>query len=152
MKMETGSLDRSIQKEKDELADALGYDGSIDILMERAAKEIRRFRALQTKLTPTLGQLLNALHENLDTSSAEEIKDACELIIKVQAMDGGERDTILVAYRNGPLFAGDLPSKTARDSLIADGFMVHVVVKGEDGFNACTHKGAWAYRLLEAGA
>ena len=23
---------------------------------------------------------------------------------------------------------------------------------GEDGYNACTHKGAWAYRLLEAGA
>ena len=150
--METGALDRSIQKEKDELAAALGYDGSIDVLMDRAAKEIRRFRMLQTKLDVTLLRLLDALHENLNTSSAEEIKAACELIIRVQAMDGGERDTIRAAYRSGPLFSGDLPSKTARDSLVEEGFMVHVVVKGEDGFNACTHKGAWAHRLIEAGA
>lgn len=150
--MESGGMDRSIQKEKDELAAALGYDGSIDVLMDRAAKEIRKFRTLQTKLSPTLGQLLSALHESLDTSSAEEIKDACELIIRVQAMDGGERDTIRAAYRSGPLFSGDLPSKTARDSLVAEGFMVQCVVKGEDGFNACTHKGAWAHRLIEAGA
>ena len=100
----------------------------------------------------TLKQLLDALHETPETSSAEEIKDACELIIRVQAMDGGERDTLRAAFRGGPLLSGDLPSKTGRDSLVAEGFMVQVVVKGEDGFNACTHKGAWAHRLIEAGA
>ena len=26
----------------------------------------------------------------------------------------------------------------------------NVVVKGEDGFNACTYKGRWAYRILKA--
>lgn len=100
----------------------------------------------------TLKQLFNATHEAVETSSAEEIMDACKLIIRVQEMDGGERDTIIAAYRNGPLFAGDLPSKSARDVLMAEGFMTSVVVKGEDGFNACTNKGAWAYRLIQAGA
>ena len=100
----------------------------------------------------TLKQLLDALHERLDTSSAEELKEACELIIEVQAMDSSERDCIHAGYKNGPLFDGDVPSKNGRDKLLDKGYMAKVVVKGEDGYNACTHKGAWAHRLLEAGA
>ena len=42
----------------------------------------------------TLKQLLDALHESTETSSAAELKAACELIIEVQGMDGGERDCI----------------------------------------------------------
>lgn len=101
---------------------------------------------------PALKEFFDAIHESLETSSAQEIKAACDLIIRVQTMDAGERDTIIAAFTKGPLFAGDLPSKAARNVLVEDGFMVHVVVKGEDGFNACTHKGAWAYRLIKAGA
>lgn len=100
----------------------------------------------------TLKELLDALHEGLDTSSAEEIKDACQLIVRVQAMNGAERDVLYAAYRRGPLFDGDVPCKSGRNSLLEEGFIAKVVVKGEDGYNACTHKGAWAYRLLEAGA
>lgn len=51
-----------------------------------------------------------------------------------------------------PLFDGDVPSKSGRNSLLEKGYIAKVVVKGEDGFNACTHKGMWAHRLLEAGA
>lgn len=100
----------------------------------------------------TLKQLLDALCVGVDLSSAEELKSACELIIEVQAMDGAERDCIRAAYKNGPLFDGDVPSKSGRNSLLEKGYMAKVVVKGEDGYNACTHKGAWAHRLLEAGA
>lgn len=100
----------------------------------------------------TLKELFDAIHESAETSSAAELKTACELIIEVQAMDGGERDCLYAAYKNGPLFDGDVPSKAGRNSLLAKGYMAKVVVKGEDGFNACTHKGAWAHRLLEAGA
>lgn len=100
----------------------------------------------------TLKQLLDAISESTETSSAEELKRACELIIEVQAMDGGERDCLRAAYRNGPLFDGDVPSKAGRNSLLEKGCMAKVVVKGEDGFNVCTHKGAWAHRLIEAGA
>ena len=100
----------------------------------------------------TLKQLLEALHEDTKTSTAEGIKAACELIIDVQRMNSGERDCIYAAYKNGPLFDGDLPSKAGRNSLLENGYIAKVVVKGEDGYNACTYKGAWAHRLLEAGA
>lgn len=99
-----------------------------------------------------LVELLDALHEPMETSSAEEIKHACELIIAVQAMTGGEYDTLVGAYERGPLRDGDVTSKSARDSLMKNGYIEKVVMKGEDGFNACTHKGAWAYRLIKAGA
>lgn len=100
----------------------------------------------------TLKELFEAIHESVETSSAAELKAACELIIEVQAMDGGERDCIYAAYKSGPLFDGDVPSKAGRNRLLEKGYMAKVVVKGEYGFNACTHKGAWAYRLHEAGA
>ena len=99
-----------------------------------------------------LKSLLDTLHESLYTSTADEIKRACALIIEVQAMDSDSRDCIRVAYRSGPLEDGDVPSKIARDKLVDSGYMAKVVVKGEDGYNACTHKGALAYRLLDAGA
>lgn len=98
----------------------------------------------------SLKELLDVLHESVELSSADELKDACKLIIRTQEMSGGERDVIRAAYRNGPLDSGDIPSKSARNKLEQDGFMVRVVVNGSDGFNACTHKGAWAYRLIEA--
>ena len=100
----------------------------------------------------TLKRLFDAIHESAETSSAVEIKAACELIIEVQAMDFNQRDCLCAAYRHGPLFDGDLPSKAGRNILLEKGYMAKVVVKGEDGFNACTDKGARAYRLLEAGA
>lgn len=97
-----------------------------------------------------LAKLFEAIHESIETSTAQEIKDACELIIRVQSMSGGEIDTIVCAFEKGPLFDGDVPSKSARNQLVVDGLMAHVVVKGEDGYNACTHSGAWAYRLIRA--
>lgn len=100
----------------------------------------------------TLKELLDALHESTELSSSEELKRACHLIVEVQAMNGAERDCIYAAYQRGPLDDGDVPSKSGRNSLLEKGYMAKVVVKGEDGYNACTHKGGWAYRLLEAGA
>jgi len=92
--------------------------------------------------------LLGALHSDLSLDSAEEIKANIELIDRVQHMTGGEIDTIYAAFKHGPLFDGDVPSKSSRDTLLSEGFIAKVVVKGEDGYNACTHKGAWAYRIL----
>ena len=99
-----------------------------------------------------LKSLLGALNHNLYMASADEIKRSCALVIDVQEMDSAARDCIRAAYRSGPLEDGDVPSKIARDKLVESGYMAKVVVNGEDGYNACTHKGAWAYRLLEAGA
>lgn len=100
----------------------------------------------------TLKQLLAVLHESTELSSADEIKRACELIIEVEAMNSAEYDCIRAGFKHGPLFDGDVPSKVGRDSLLDKGYMAKVVIKGEEGYNACTCKGARAYRLLEAAA
>jgi hypothetical protein len=100
----------------------------------------------------TLKKLFDALLIDVELCSAQEIMQHCKMIIDVQGMSGMERVCLCAAYLDGPLFDGDVPSKEGRNSLIEKGYMTKVVVKGEDGFNACTHKGAWAYRLIQAGA
>jgi hypothetical protein len=100
----------------------------------------------------TLKELLNAVHEDENTSSDGDLSWAIKLICSVQEMDSGERDTIRAAFRIGPLDDGDVPSKVSRDALLAKGMIAKVVVRGQYGFNACTYRGAFAYRLLEAGA
>lgn len=61
-------------------------------------------------------------------------------------LTGGEVDTLVALVESGPLWDGDVPSKTARDSLIAKGFAVRCVVRGEDGWQAATYAGRDAYR------
>lgn len=100
----------------------------------------------------TLKELLDVLHEDEKLSTDGELAWACKLICRVQTMASGERDTIRAAFTAGPLYDGDVPSKSGRDALLEDGMIAKVVVKGEEGFNACTYRGAAAYRLLLAGA
>jgi hypothetical protein len=100
--------------------------------------------------------ILQALFESLNTdvslSTGAEVRDACLLIIRVQKMDNAERDTLRASCQHGPLHDGDIPEKTARDVLVKEGFISKVVVKGEQGYNACTYKGHAAYKLISAGA
>ncbi len=56
-------------------------------------------------------------------------------------MRGAELDTLIALVEQGPLWDGDLPSKTGRDCLIERGLAVRVVVKGEDGWQAATYAG-----------
>jgi hypothetical protein len=100
----------------------------------------------------TLKELLDVLHEDEKLSPDGELAWACKLIVRVQAMTGGERDTLRAAFKSGPLYDGDVPSKSARDALLEAGMIAKVVVKGEEGYNACTYRGSAAYRLLAAGA
>lgn len=101
---------------------------------------------------PTLKDMLDALREDVKLSSPEELRDACNLIIQVQAFDSGERDCIIASFKRGPLGDGDVHSKSSRNKLVENGFMAKVIVNGEDGYNACTYRGASAYRLISIGA
>lgn len=65
-------------------------------------------------------------------------------------MNDAMRDCICASFERGPLFDGDVPSKAGRDALVGMGYMAHVVVRGQDGYNACTYKGASAYRVIRA--
>lgn len=104
------------------------------------------------KTNPTLAELLSAIYESVELSSANELREAVKLIIEVQAMDSGMRDCIRATYLKGPLDDGDVPCKSSRDALLSSGYISKIVVKGEQGFNACTYKGSSAYKLIVAGA
>lgn len=99
--------------------------------------------------TATLKEMLDVLHVDTRISSTKEITEACNIITEVQNFDSGERDCIKACFLRGPLFDGDVPSKVSRNSLMEKGFIVKVVVKGEDGLNACTQKGFYAFKLIQ---
>lgn len=59
---------------------------------------------------------------------------------------GAEVDTLVALVEAGPLWDGDVPSKSGRDSLIEAGLAIRVVVRGEDGHTAATYAGRDAYK------
>jgi hypothetical protein len=63
------------------------------------------------------------------------------------SLTGAEKDVLIALCRHGPLWAGDLPSKTGRDGLVAKGLAVRVTVKdAEQGHTAATAKGGNVYK------
>ncbi len=66
-------------------------------------------------------------------------------------LNGAEVDTLVALVEQGPLWDGDVPSKTGRDRLIDRGLATRVVVKGEDGWTAASYTGRDAYRALYPG-
>ncbi|MBP6564013.1 MAG: hypothetical protein KA200_00210 [Burkholderiales bacterium] len=56
-------------------------------------------------------------------------------------LTGAEFDTLQALVLNGPLWDGDVPSKSGRDSLIDRKLAVRIVVRGEDGYTAATYAG-----------
>lgn len=54
-------------------------------------------------------------------------------------------DTLIALVEIGPLWDGNVPSKTERDELIRDGLAVRIVVRAEDGWTAATYAGRDAY-------
>ena len=61
-------------------------------------------------------------------------------------MTGAEIDCLVALVERGPLWDGDVPSKSGRDSLIQQGMACRVVVAGRDGYTAATYYGRDAYK------
>lgn len=93
---------------------------------------------------------LEILNCDLSLSTDSEISYAYEVIHRLRTLTGGVVYTLVAAYKDGPLFDGDVPSKAARDTLVKEGYMVRIVVKGEQGYNALTYKGRDLYNLIQA--
>lgn len=55
-------------------------------------------------------------------------------------------DTLVALIENGPLWDGDVPSKSGRNGLIESGCAVRVISKGEDGYTAATYLGRELYK------
>jgi hypothetical protein len=94
-------------------------------------------------------KLFEVLHIDLTYANNEEIISSIDLINDVQSLDGSAVSTLDALYTEGPLFDGDIPSKSGRDSLVENGYAAIVIVKGLEGYNACTQKGYWAHQLLK---
>lgn len=62
------------------------------------------------------------------------------------ALSGAEVDTLIALVEQGPLWDGDVPSKSGRDSLLQKGLAVRIVVNGADGYQAATYAGRDAYK------
>jgi hypothetical protein len=83
--------------------------------------------------------------------SKNELKEALELIGIAVTMSGAARDTLLQLRDKGPIWDGDLISKAGRTELIDNGGAVQCVVKGQQGYQACTYQGWVLAKLIEAG-
>lgn len=70
---------------------------------------------------------------------------------KEPELQGKHIDTLVGLVENGPLWCGDVPSKSARDDLIEWGYAIHTVVKGEEGHHAVTPAGVARYCKLFEG-
>lgn len=64
---------------------------------------------------------------------------------------GNLTDSLIALLEAGPLWDGDVPSKSGRDSLIEMGLAVRVIMKGEQGYTACTYTGGQVYCNMYGG-
>lgn len=85
---------------------------------------------------------------NIKLLTDKELRRVIVLILNAEAMTPAMHDTLRALHARGPLWDGDIPSKTGRDALIELDLATKVVVKGEEGFNACTLLGAEMLRIL----
>jgi len=88
---------------------------------------------MDAKIEKILGQI-----KTLDQCS-EEYKQAC--IDLNNAMTSAQRETLYQLIYNGPVWDGDILSKTARDDLFKLGLAGRAHVKGEQGYSVANYLG-----------
>ncbi|MBB3142799.1 hypothetical protein [Halomonas organivorans] len=88
--------------------------------------------------------------ERLDLCSQSELLEIIELADIAHDLGGGHYDVLRCCHSEGPVRDGDVPSKAHRDDLLEVGAIAKVVVRGEDGFNACTYRGRELMKAMEA--
>lgn len=96
--------------------------------------------------------------ENLKVRFPEERQTTIPLHSRIDLLDKDERADLIHAidfarnnrrlheqlyqlHSRGPVYDGDVISKSHRSELLEVGACAKVCVKGEDGFNACTYFG-----------
>lgn len=94
---------------------------------------------------------MDALHLDSMLSTRDELIARMHLIdLAITTLTSKNFDTLKACCETGPVFDGDLLSKSSRDYLISHGLVVRVIVKNSAGFNACTDAGAHAYNAINA--
>lgn len=70
-------------------------------------------------------------------------------MIDYAKVNRGLHEPLYQLAERGPVFDGDVISKSARDCLLDIGACSKVWVKGEDGFNAATYFGGYLLRVFD---
>lgn len=77
----------------------------------------------------------------VDLSTVKEIEYQLKCFEQAASLNSNAVETLSSALKTGPLWDGDVPSKSGRDDLLDIEAIAKVVVKGEQGFNAATYHG-----------
>jgi hypothetical protein len=86
--------------------------------------------------------------------SRPDLFDKNELVDLVHMIDfaksnRGLHEQLYQLHARGPVWDGDVVSKSQRTELLDIGACAKVCVKGEEGFNACTYFGRSLLRIYE---
>lgn len=88
---------------------------------------------------------------HFDLTDQDDLLAATDVLAKAkQAFDYNLMDTFNAIVNRGPLYDGDVPSKSERNTLLELGLIDKVIVKGEDGFQACNYLGFAVWKVLES--
>lgn len=58
-----------------------------------------------------------------------------------ELLPAGARETLMQLVRHGPVYDGDIVSKTSRDLLMEIGLASRAIVSGEQGYTVSTYRG-----------
>jgi hypothetical protein len=90
---------------------------------------------------------LNTDFSPMTQSEVDYFKEVASVALNLSAQ---EKTVLRACQQSGPLEDGDVPSKSGRDQLLDKGFVAKVIVKGEQGYNACTYRGHLALQVVTA--
>lgn len=71
------------------------------------------------------------------------------LMINFALKNRGLHEPLYQLAKHGPVWDGDVISKSSRDDLLDCEACAKVLVKGEDGFNACTYLGREMLKIYD---
>lgn len=60
-----------------------------------------------------------------------------------------ELETLRFLHNKGPIWDGNLPSKSARDTLVEKGLAIRMIHQGQGGHQACTDRGRGLLRAFQ---
>lgn len=119
--------------------------------MSNFSDKMNRHLGLESNAPPSAEQqtVFKHVFGEEDLYSPSEIQENYDLIRKALALEPGPIEVLKVAHKQGPLDAGDIPSKSDESVLQTLGFTDRIVVRGEDGFCAVTQFGVTALEIIE---
>lgn len=100
---------------------------------------------------PDFKKFLDQSGKRVDLMTKDEVIQFYALIKNVQSLSNTDIECLVSICNEGPLYDGDVLSKTSRDNLLRLNFVTKVVVKSIDGMNGCTSLGFKALSLISDG-